>query len=93
MLFGPQRGRQLKLGQDVRDGHIEDSTLIFHVEALNIPGRQVNFTLTSVGSHDRHGLRGHMWDLKLQKSRPEVMSWKRGDEKGRRIQAPELSSG
>jgi hypothetical protein len=48
-LFGPQRGRQIKLGQDVRDGHIEDSTLIFHVEALNIPARQVNFTLTISG--------------------------------------------
>src|SRR5262245_52524258 len=48
-LFGAQRrriGRQIKLGQEVRDGHIEDSTLIFHVQALDLPGRQVNFTLT-----------------------------------------------
>ena len=52
-LFGAQRGRrigrQIKLGQEVRDGHIEDSTLIFHVQALDLPGRQVNFTLTVSG--------------------------------------------
>ena len=52
-LFGAQRGRrigqQIKLGQEVRDGHIEDSTLIFHVQALDLPRRQVNFTLTVSG--------------------------------------------
>ena len=52
-LFGAERGRrigrQISLGQEVRDGHIEDSTLIFHVQALDLPRRQVNFTLTVSG--------------------------------------------
>ena len=52
-LFGAQRGRrigqQIKLGREVRDGQIEDSTLIFHVQALDLPRRQVNFTLTVSG--------------------------------------------
>jgi hypothetical protein len=50
-LFGPQRGRRgrITLGQEVRDGRIEDSTLIFHVQALDLPSRQVNFTLTVSG--------------------------------------------
>jgi hypothetical protein len=49
-LFGAQRGRRIgqpvKLGREIRDGHIEDSTLIFNVEALDLVSRQVNFTLT-----------------------------------------------
>jgi len=48
-LFGERQGQYLTLGEEVRDGHIEDSTLIFHVEAPDIPGRQVNFTLTVSG--------------------------------------------
>ena len=52
-LFGAQRGRrigqQISIGQEVREGHIEDSTLIFHVQALDLPRRQVNFTLTITG--------------------------------------------
>jgi hypothetical protein len=30
----------------VREGHLEDSTLIFHVVAPDTPAGQVNFTLT-----------------------------------------------
>ena len=45
-IFGEQRGRQLLLGEEVRDGQIMDSTLMFHVEAPDTPGGQVNFTLT-----------------------------------------------
>jgi hypothetical protein len=52
-LFGALRGRRIgqpiKLGREVRDGHIEDSTLIFNVQALDLPSRQVNFTLTVSG--------------------------------------------
>jgi hypothetical protein len=48
-LFGGLRGRQLNFGQEVRDGRIEDSTLIFHVQALELPRRQINFTLTISG--------------------------------------------
>jgi hypothetical protein len=48
-LFGEQRGRQITLGEEVRGGHIEASTLIFHVEAPDLPGRQVNFTPTVSG--------------------------------------------
>jgi hypothetical protein len=48
-VFGDQAGRQITLGEEIRDGHLEDSTLIFHVAAPDIPGRQVNFTLTVSG--------------------------------------------
>lgn len=36
-LFGSRRGRQLALGQEVREGHLEDSTLIFYVRG-DVPG-------------------------------------------------------
>jgi hypothetical protein len=48
-VFGDPTGRQITLGEEVRDGHLENSTLIFHVAAPDIPGRQVNFTLTVSG--------------------------------------------
>lgn len=48
-LFGDQAGRQIALGEEIRDGHIEDSTLIFHVEAPDTPAGQVNFTFTPSG--------------------------------------------
>jgi hypothetical protein len=34
------------VGQEVREGHLEDSTLIFYVRAPDTPGGRVNFTLT-----------------------------------------------
>ena len=37
---------QIRLGTEVREGHLEDSTLIFHVGAPDTPGGRVNFTLT-----------------------------------------------
>jgi hypothetical protein len=43
-LFGDQR--QIPLGTEVREGYLEDSTLIFHVGAPDTPGGRVNFTLT-----------------------------------------------
>lgn len=48
-LFGTQMGRTINLGEEIREGHIDDSTLIFHVTAPDLPGRQVNFTLTVSG--------------------------------------------
>jgi hypothetical protein len=74
-LFGAQRGRRIgqpiKLGREIRDGHIEDSTLIFNVQALDLASRQVNFTLTVSGETmtgtvcaDTCGT------MKLQKSNP-----------------------
>jgi hypothetical protein len=48
-LFGTQMGRTFNLGEEIREGHIDDSTLIFHVTAPDLPGRQVNFTLTVSG--------------------------------------------
>jgi hypothetical protein len=48
-LFGTQRGRSITLGEEIREGHIDDSTLIFHVLAPDLPERQVNFTLTVSG--------------------------------------------
>jgi hypothetical protein len=47
-VLGGEATQQVVLGQEVRDGHLEDSTLIFHVIAENAP-RQVNFTLTVSG--------------------------------------------
>ena len=46
-LFGSRRGQQIALGQEVREGHLDDSTLIFHVRA-DVPRRRVNFTLTVI---------------------------------------------
>ena len=40
---------QIRLGTEVREGHVEDSTLIFHVGAPDTPGGRVNFTLTVSG--------------------------------------------
>ena len=48
-IFGGQTGRTISLGEEIREGHLEDSTLIFHVLAPDLPGRQVNFTLTVSG--------------------------------------------
>jgi hypothetical protein len=38
----------INIGEDVRDGEIEDSTLTFYVTAENVQG-QINFTLTVSG--------------------------------------------
>ena len=40
---------QLIIGEEIRDGQLEDSTLIYHVVAENLKG-QVNFTLTVSGN-------------------------------------------
>jgi hypothetical protein len=45
-VFDTEGGRQIRLGTEVREGHLEDSTLIFHVGAPDTPGGRVNFTLT-----------------------------------------------
>jgi hypothetical protein len=45
-VFGGEGQRQITLGTEVRGGHLEDSTLIFHVVAPDTPAGQVNFTLT-----------------------------------------------
>src|SRR5262245_43109679 len=42
-------GQQVRLGRDIRDGHLEDSTLMFHVVAPDLPIGRVNFTLTISG--------------------------------------------
>ena len=42
------------LGPEVRDGTLEGTTLIFHVEASGAPSDQVNFTLT-VGKENMTG--------------------------------------
>jgi hypothetical protein len=36
----------IRLGTEVREGYLEDSTLIFYVGAPDTPGGRVNFTLT-----------------------------------------------
>jgi hypothetical protein len=42
-VFGAE---QMRLGTEVREGHLEDSTRIFYVGAPDTPGGRVNFTLT-----------------------------------------------
>jgi hypothetical protein len=42
----PHRRQQIRLAEQIREGTIEDSTLIFNVEVLDGPERQVNFTLS-----------------------------------------------
>jgi hypothetical protein len=41
--------QQIVLGEDIRDGQLEDSLLMFHVRAENAPFDRVNFTLTVSG--------------------------------------------
>jgi hypothetical protein len=45
-VFGGEGQRQYSLGTEVREGHLEESTLIFYVRAPDAPGRRLNFTLT-----------------------------------------------
>ena len=47
-VFGSQT-QTYTLGQDIQDGHLEDSTLIFHVRTEDAPVDRVNFTLTVSG--------------------------------------------
>jgi len=74
-LFGAQRGRrigrQIKLGREIRDGHLEDAVLIFHVQAPDLVSRQVNFTL-SVSGESMTGTvcADTCGTVKLQKSQP-----------------------
>jgi len=44
-VFGGEGRCKYTLGTEVREGHLEDSTLIFYVRAPDAPGRRVNFTL------------------------------------------------
>jgi hypothetical protein len=68
-VFGDQTQR-LTLGEEIRDGHIEDSTLIFHVEARDAPASQVNFTLSVSGDSMTGTVCGHTCGvIKLQKSK------------------------
>ena len=41
--------QQIVLGEEIRDGQLEDSLLMFHVRAENAPFDRVNFTLTVSG--------------------------------------------
>jgi len=47
-VFGGEP-RAMSIGQEVRDGTLEDSTLIFHLTAPDTPSGQINFTLTVSG--------------------------------------------
>lgn len=60
---------QTRLGKEVREGHLEDSTLIFHVGAPDAPGGRVNFTLTVSGETMTGTACGHTCaTLKLKKA-------------------------
>ena len=47
-VFEPE-GRKLTLMPEIREGTLENSTLIFNVASPDAPGGQVNFTLTVSG--------------------------------------------
>ena len=58
----------IAVGEDVRDGEIEDSTLTFHVTAENVQG-QLNFTLMVSGDTMTGTVCGyHCATLKLKRS-------------------------
>jgi hypothetical protein len=44
-VFDRHRRQQIRLGEAIREGHLEESTLIFNVEVRDGQERQVNFTL------------------------------------------------
>jgi hypothetical protein len=68
-VFGTQQ-RDIALGEEIRDGQLEDSTLIFHVRAEDAPVDQVNFTLTVSGETMTGTVCGHTCGVvKLKKSR------------------------
>jgi hypothetical protein len=61
--------QQIVLGEEIRDGQLEDSTLIFHVRAENAPVDRVNFTLTVSGNTMTGTVCGHTCGIvKLKKS-------------------------
>jgi hypothetical protein len=47
-VFGSEQ-RKLTLSPEIREGMLEDSTLMFNVASPDAPGGQVNFTLTVSG--------------------------------------------
>lgn len=67
-VFGDTQ-RQIVLGEEIQDGQLEDSTLIFHVRAENAPVDRVNFTLTVSGETMTGTVCGHTCGIvKLKKS-------------------------
>ena len=44
-VFERRRRQQIRLAEEIREGSLENSTLIFNVEVREGPERQVNFTL------------------------------------------------
>jgi hypothetical protein len=69
-LFGDESQRQFTMGQEVREAQLEDSTLIFYVEAPDAPGGRVNFTLTVGGETMTGTACGYTCaTLKLKKSK------------------------
>ena len=56
-IFNTQQS--YSLGQDIQDGTLEDSTLIFHVRTENAPVDRVNFTLTVSGDTMTGTVCGH----------------------------------
>jgi hypothetical protein len=61
--------RQVTLGTEVREGHLEDSTLIFHVAAPDTPGGPGEFhPRRERGDHDRHGLWLYLRHAQTEKS-------------------------
>src|SRR5215475_6403717 len=57
-VFGSQQ-TTYTLGEDIQDGHIEDSTLIFHVRTENASVDCVNFTPTVSGDTMTGTVCGH----------------------------------
>jgi hypothetical protein len=57
-VFGTQQ-QSYTLGEDIQDGELEDSTLMFHVRTENAPVDRVNFTLTVSGDSMTGTVCGH----------------------------------
>jgi hypothetical protein len=45
-VFDRTRRRQILFAEEIREGHIENSKLIFNVEVRDGPEHQINFTLS-----------------------------------------------
>jgi hypothetical protein len=68
-VFGGEQ-RPMSLGEEIRDGVLEGSTLIYHVSAPNSPSGQINVTLSASGEEMIGTACGHTCaTVKLKKSK------------------------
>jgi hypothetical protein len=67
-VFGGEGQRPITLGTEVREGHLEDSTVMFHVAAPDTPGPGEFHPHRERRDHDRHGLWLYLRHAETEKS-------------------------